>query len=184
MRRHRQNINAPRQPHELTFSCYRRFPFLSRERTCQWLTVALEEARCDLDFAVWAYVFMPDHAHVIIDPRRDDDDIADIRKAIKAPVARKAIAYLRKHAPQWLPRITRRRGNKTERLFWQSGGGYDRNIITRAALLSMIDYLHENPVRKGLVVRARDWKWSSAAWYVDLSQVPLIPDRIPFDWLE
>ena len=48
----------------------------------------------------------------------------------------------------------------------------------------MIDYLHDNPVRKELVLRARDWKWSSAAWYADLSAVPLIPDRIPPDWLE
>ena len=75
-------------------------------------------------------------------------------------------------------------GQRTERLFWQSGGGYDRNIITRRALLSMMDYLHNNPVRKQWVLRARDWRWSSAAWYDDLSAVPLIPDRIPFDWLE
>ena len=75
-------------------------------------------------------------------------------------------------------------GQRTERLFWQSGGGYDRNIITRRSLLSMIDTLHNNPVRKQWVLRARDWRWSSAAWYDDLSSVPLIPDRIPFDWLE
>ena len=48
----------------------------------------------------------------------------------------------------------------------------------------MIDTLHNNPVRKQWVLRARDWRWSSAAWYDDLSSVPLIPDRIPFDWLE
>jgi hypothetical protein len=28
----------------------------------------------------------------------------------------------------------------------------------------MIDYVHANPVRKGLVVRPADWKWSSAGW--------------------
>ncbi len=184
MRRHRININEPRQAHELTFSCYRRFPFLKAERTCQWLADALEQARRDLDFSVWAYVFMPDHAHVIIYPRQEDYDIAGIRKSIKGPVGRKAIAHLMAYDPEWLPRITRQRGGKTERLFWQSGGGYDRNIVTSQALLSMIEYLHNNPVRKELVVRGRDWRWSSAAWYDDLSNVPLIPDRIPSDWLE
>ncbi len=154
----------------------------------------IETARQELDFDVWADAFMPDHAHVSIDPRQDKYDIADIRSAIKAPVARKAIAYLEEHAPEWPAqlsdgylrpsRITRQRGRKTERLFWQSGCGYDPNIITRQTLLSMIDYLHNNPLRNELVLRARDWKWSSAAWYVDLTAVPLIPDRIPPDWLE
>lgn len=184
MRRHRTNINEARHAHELTFSCDHRFPFLMAERTCQWLVEAIEQARREWDFSVWAWVFMPDHAHVIIFPTQDEYDIADFRKAIKAPVARKAIAYLEEHAPEWLPRITRRRGRKVERLFWQSGGGYDRNIITRHTLRSMIDYLHDNPVRKELVLRARDWRWSSAAWSDDLTPVPLIPDRIPPDWLE
>ncbi|MCA9055420.1 MAG: hypothetical protein KDA75_16380 [Planctomycetaceae bacterium] len=58
-RRHRRNINEPRQAHELTFSCYRRFPFLKAERTCQWLADSLDRARKELDFAVWAWVFHP-----------------------------------------------------------------------------------------------------------------------------
>jgi putative transposase len=181
--RRRVNINEPGHAHELTFSCYRRFPFLKAERTCRWLCDAINNARLSLEFDVWAYVFMPDHAHVIVFPRRAKYDIADIRHAIKAPVARQAIAWLQEHAPEWIPRITRRRGQKTERLFWQSGGGYDRNVILPRTLFSMIDYLHDNPVRKELVVRARDWFWSSAAWYDDLSEVPLTPDRIPADWL-
>jgi putative transposase len=184
MPRHRVNINEPGHAHELTFSCYHRFPFLKAERSCQWLVEAIEQARHHLEFSVWAYVFMPDHAHLIVYPRRKEYDIAEIRHAIKAPVGRHAIAYLEEHAPEWLPRITRQRGQRTERLFWQSGGGDDQNIITRRALLSMIDYLHENPVRKQWVLRARDWRWSSAAWYDDLSAVPLIPNRIPYDWLE
>lgn len=49
--------------------------------------------------------------------------------------------------------------------------------------MTMIDYIHENPVRKGLVASAREWKWSSAAWYADGTPVPLIPDPIPPEWL-
>jgi len=29
----------------------------------------------------------------------------------------------------------------------------------------MIEYIHNNPVRRGLVSRAEDWKWSSAGWH-------------------
>ncbi|MEX2171863.1 MAG: hypothetical protein WD851_21260 [Pirellulales bacterium] len=183
-RRHRVNINTPGDAHELTFSCYHRYPFLQSERTCQWLADAIDQARREFDFALWAYVFMPDHAHLIVWPRRPVYDIAEIRKAIKAPVGEKAITYLCQHAPEWLPKITRQRGDKEERLFWQSGGGYDRNIDKPRTLMSMIDYAHANPLRKGLVTRSTQWKWSSAAWYADQSTIPLNVDPIPIDWLE
>jgi len=31
-------------------------------------------------------------------------------------------------------------------------------------ILAMIDYIHGNPVRKQLVGKPEDWKWSSAGW--------------------
>ena len=154
-RRHRININAPGHAHELTFSCYRRFPFLKAERTCEWLAESVNTARREQDFGLWAYVFMPDHVHMIVWPHQVIYDIATIRQAIKAPVARRAIDHLKQHSPEWLKRITRQRGDKTERLFWQSGGGYDRNITKGQTLMGMIDYIHANPVRKGLVERDR-----------------------------
>jgi REP element-mobilizing transposase RayT len=120
---------------------------------------------------------MPDHAHLIVWPRQKIYEISDIRKAIKAPVGAKGIAWLEEHAPEWLPRITRKRGSKTERLFWQSGGGHDRNVYKGRTLLDMIDYIHANPVRKGLVLRPRDWKWSSAAWFDDGTAIPLMVDH-------
>ena len=47
-----------------------------------------------------------------------------------------------------------------------------KNITEAETLLKMIDDVHENPCRKGLVTRALDWKWSRAAWYVDPRPVP------------
>jgi putative transposase len=171
---HRKNYNDPGHAHELTFSCYRQFPLLKAERSCRWLAEAIETARQKFHFALWAYVFMPDHAHVILWPREKQYDIAAIRKTIKSPVAITALKYIETHSPDWLPHITRRRGRKTEHLFWQSGGGYDRNITGGKALWQMIDYLHLNPVRKHFVAKASDWRWSSAAWYEGVTEdVPL-----------
>jgi len=68
-------------------------------------------------------------------------------------------------------------------LFWQSGGGYDRNIWSAEVVLDMIDYIHANPVRKGFVLLPADWKWSSASWYQSLIPGPLRLDKIPADWL-
>ncbi len=183
-RQHRRNYNEPGHAHELTFSCYRGFKFLKAERTCQWLADAIGHARIELNFDLWAYVFMPEHVHLIVWPEAESYDIAEIRKAIKAPVGSKAINFLLAEAPSWIPRITRKRGKKTERLFWQSGGGYDRNVIEPVALLKMIDYIHVNPVRRGLVEKPEQWKWSSAAWYLNGGQVPMPVDPIPAHWLD
>jgi putative transposase len=94
-----------------------------------------------------------------------------------------SIAFLEAEAPEWIPRITRKRGKKTERLFWQSGGGYDRNVTEPRTLREMIDYIHLNPVRRGLVERPEDWKWSSAAWFLGVGDSPLRLDPIPPEWL-
>ena len=167
----------------MTFTCYRRFRFLSAERTCEWLARAIEDARAKRDFALWAFVFMPEHVHLIVRPRLVAYDVAKILRAIKEPVGRQAVPFIRLHAPQWLPRITRRRGRRVERLFWQSGGGFDRNIMEPKALAAMLDYLHMNPVRRGLVERASDWRWSSAGWYEGKPSCPLVPDPIPPEWV-
>jgi putative transposase len=111
----RPATNEAGQAHELTFSCFGSHPFLKAERTCEWLAESINEARVDLDFDVWAYVFMPEHVHVMIHPKQAVYDIAEILTAIKEPVGRKAIKYVRDHAPQWLPRITVKHGKRLER---------------------------------------------------------------------
>jgi len=119
----RQAFNEPGHAHELTFSCYRRYRFLAAERTCEWLAAAITRARTKHDFALWAFVFMPDHVHLIIQPRPPYHSISAILQSIKQPVGQRALSFLKANAPHWLPRITRDRGGTRERLFWQSGGG-------------------------------------------------------------
>ena len=67
--------------------------------------------------------------------------------------------------------------------FWQPGGGYNRNITRISTLRSMIEYLHGNPVRRGLVAKAEDWEWSSARWYAGLRQVPIEMDAMVLEEL-
>lgn len=179
----RRGFNEPGHAHELTFSCYRGYRFLKAERTCSWLAQAIERARTKHNFALWAFVFMPEHVHVIIQPRQPDHAVSAILQSIKQPVGQRAIRFLGANAPHWLPRITRQRGGTRERLFWQSGGGYDRNIDEPRTLMAMLDYLHLNPVRRGLVERPTDWRWSSAGWYSGAPTVDLIPDPIPPEWI-
>ncbi|NNJ26077.1 REP-associated tyrosine transposase [Alienimonas chondri] len=178
----RRTFNEPGHAHELTFSTYRRLRFLERDRVRGWFADALALAREKHDVAVWTYVLMPEHVHLLVHPRRRSYSIEAFRHDLKAPVGRRAFAHLEEHAPHWLPQLTRRRGKKTERLFWQPGAGYDRNVTEPKTLAAMIDYIHANPVRRGLCERPEDWMWSGARCFAGQDAGPIPLDPIPPEW--
>lgn len=182
MRKTCRRYNEPGHAHELTFSCFKRLPLLSKDRTREWLVSALDRARHVHSFDLWAYVIMPEHAHVLLLPKSDTYDISAILKSIKQPVARRAIDYLSTNAPTFLEhlRVARSDGS-VEHRFWQAGGGYDRNIVKPKSAWSAVRYLHENPVRRGLVRCATDWEWSSARCYAGATDVRLRVDGAPPD---
>jgi putative transposase len=173
----RRRYHQPGQPRELTFSCYRRFRFLDRERTRQWFRDALEAARTEYGFQLWAYVLMPEHVHLLVYPEGNVQEMSNFLRDVKEPVARQALAHLRAFAPQWLARLRVREGTRMRHRFWQPGGGYDRNIANACALRATIDYLHSNPVRRGLVRKAEEWQWSSARWYAGQRPVQMEMDK-------
>jgi putative transposase len=181
-RHQRRSWNEAGHAHELTFSCYDRLPLLGRDRSRRWLIHALDAARREHAFELWAYVVMPEHVHVLLLPRRDDYRIDQILKSIKQSVARKAMRFLRDSAPAWLDRLAVRRfDGRVEHRFWERGGGYDRNITSARTAWFSVDYLHNNPVRRGLVERATDWAWSSARWYAGWDELVLAMDDRPPD---
>ena len=175
-----RSFNIPGEAHELTFSCFRRLPLLSRDRTRSWLLDAFETTRQRRNLAVWAYVIMPEHVHVIVYPRDPVYEVRHIRTGFKTPVQRKGLASLRKHALHFLDRWKDVQPNgQVHYRFWQRGGGYDRNMNDPRTLLYMIEYLHQNPVRRGLVKRATEWPWSSARFYAGWPEVLLRMDSLP-----
>jgi len=163
-RKTRKRHDVPGHAHLLTFSCYRNRNFLAADRTCHWLAEAIDHACRKQEISLWAYVFMPNHVHLVVFPRRGEYSVAVFLKQIKEPVARKAIAYLKQHNPAGLGPLATGQAYRAYR-FWQKGGGYDRNLTGIDTLIEAVRYIHANPVRKGLVRRATDWRWSSAsAW--------------------
>ena len=169
--------NDPGHAHYLTFSCYKGRAFLSKDRTRHWLIQSILSARIRWKFDLWAFVIMPEHCHLLVFPREQQYSISRITTAIKLPVVRRAIAYLKREAPQRLIHMKDEQpsGNVSYR-FWQRGGGYDRNLTEPRAIHEAIEYIHGNPVRRGLVERAEDWPWSSAVWFAGKKDVPLAPD--------
>ncbi len=50
------------------------------------------------------------------------------------------------------------------RSFWQPRF-YDFNVYTNGKKREKLDYMHSNPVTRGLVRHPKDWPWSSWSFY-------------------
>ncbi|HOO56325.1 MAG TPA: transposase [bacterium] len=161
-----RRYNIPGSFHELTFSCYRNMNLLKSERACSNLARAIIQACEKLDYRVLAYVFMPDHVHLLVKPLKEEYSISVFLKSVKQSTARNELKYLREHEPD-KARLLLTHQKYGKYRFWQDGGGYDRNIIKESTIEKSVNYIHENPVRKGLAGSAVDWKWSSASDWIE-----------------
>ena len=173
-RKRLRRIDEPGHAHALTWSCWRRRPFLDRDRSRGWVAEAIAKARAKHPFDVWAYVLMPEHLHLVVCPTAADYDTAAFCQSVKTSVARTAVPWVKNHAPAFLPQMLDEQPNgKRAYRFWQRGGGYDRNLTRAATVRAEIEYVHANPVRRGLCARPEEWAWSSAADYAGTGAGPL-----------
>lgn len=167
---HRKQVKHFHEPghfHELTFSCYLRMPLLTNDSWRRLLCRSIDRAIERSSFRLVAFVLMPEHVHLLVLPTIPIVRIDKFLSSIKQPHSVRIKRILQQTDKPLLDRCTvqERPGKKAFR-YWQEGPGYDRNLFSEQAVTSAIDYIHENPVRRGLCSRAANWKWSSARWYV------------------
>lgn len=172
-----RHYDIPGGAHFLTFSCFQRLPLLNRDRSREWLIDAIRLGQHRQQFALWAYVVMPEHVHLVIVPT-GETRISEILSTIKQSSSKRAMHWLRENAPDFLEQLCDRQPNGTETYrLWQRGGGYDRNLRSVRDIHEKIAYVHDNPVRRGLVQLATEWRWSSAAAWANGKDEPLKIDR-------
>jgi putative transposase len=156
--------------HELTFSCYRRLPLLTNNPWRVEFARAIDQAGDTYDFHLVAFVFMPEHVHLLVYPQAEPA-VPEYLSSIKRPVSVLAKANLIASQSRLLEKLViRDRPGRRVFRFWQEGAGFDRNLFTAKAITAAIDYIHLNPVRRGLVKEARQWRWSSARYYLSDGQ--------------
>ena len=170
MQKHRKKVKHFHEPgdlHELTFSCYGRRPLLTSDRWRKMLSESLDRGLEGHQFKLVAFVFMPEHVHLLVYPTVPEPDFDLLLSAIKRPFSFRVKQQLIEVGSPLLQDLTiRERPGKMTFRFWQEGPGYDRNLSSEKAILAAIDYIHLNPVRRGLCLRAIEWKWSSARYYI------------------
>ncbi len=159
IRRTRKRYERPGDARYLTFSCYRREPLFEDDRIKRVFAEQLMHSRERMGFGVLAWVIMPEHVHVLVMPEPPEVTVTQILQSLKRRSAARSLEIIRSREPARIAAL--RDGNGVTR-FWQKGGAYDRNIFSRDELHEKINYIHENPVRRGLVKFPTDWEWSSA----------------------
>jgi putative transposase len=127
--------------HFLTFSCYHRLPFLKSVAARDLFESSLERIRRRYNFVVAGYVVMPEHIHLLVSEPR----ISILSRAVQALKLSVAVQL-------------------RERPFWQARY-YDFNVRTTDKRIEKLRYMHRNPVKRGLVAKPEEWKWSSFLHY-------------------
>ena len=113
-------------------------------------------------YELFAFVVMPSHFHWVFHPRAEwvhaweEEQRSSNTSRVQSPrqhIMQSVKGYSARHCNPLL-------GLKGE--FWQDES-YDHVVRNDDELFRIIQYIENNPVKAGLVKRAEDWRWSSAA---------------------
>jgi putative transposase len=94
---------------------------------------------------------MPEHVHLLVsEPNKGD--LSKALQVLKQRVSKKLLPG----RPE--------SDHSLERHFWMRRF-YDFNVWSGKKITEKLEYMHLNPVKRGLVIHQRDWPWSSWSFY-------------------
>ena len=163
-------IYTPGQVQFITTSTYRRAPLFFSERFCRAFVQRLEEVRQEWHFRLAGWALMPDHFHLLIRPE-PAETVPLMIKGLKEETAKRILKTLRQnlHHP-WCRKMLGRLQlpptvhDESHYRLWQRRF-YPFNIFTEKKFQEKFDYVHNNPVTRGLVISPDQWPWSSWRFY-------------------
>jgi putative transposase len=124
----------------------------------------LEEVRRRCDVSVVGYVVMPEHVHLILS-EPINGTLSKLLQVLKQRVSR----ALRGGTSSEQLTMAVPAGLAGPRRFWHRRY-YDFNVYSAEKLREKLDYVHANPVKRGLVTHPKDWPWSSWSFYATSEQ--------------
>ena len=136
MRQPLQRIYGRGDLHFVTFSCFRRRPYLMNPSARTAFVEILDEIRARHGFHLYGYVVMPEHVHLLL------DEAGAINPS-------KVIQVVKQ-------KVSGRLGHGTGIAFWQRRF-YDFNTWSSGKIKEKLVYIHENPIRRGLVTQPQEW---------------------------
>jgi putative transposase len=179
---HRFQISQDSQALYITVVSQDRLPVFRTDLMKEVLCRALGEARKTAAFLLFAYVIMIDHMHLLTSR---PTTTSDVLRVLKGLTARRVIDYLKGN--NYLSSLSKlehqERDRKHRYSLWQT----EKNVLpifSEGMFMEKVNYIHQNPVRAGLVERATDYRWSSARiWQgCPLEDEPLLVDKDLISW--
>jgi putative transposase len=170
--------------HYITKSTYRCARLFDSERfKSQWI-VTFGDLRRELGFRIVGYVLMPEHFHALIWPTAEANPSVIMQK-LEDRTALFILKNLQENLSypwchKMLARVTLPPTVHQHAHFrvWRRGC-YDMNIWTAKKRDEKLNYMHNNPVKRGLVKEPGDWQWSSWRFYFLHDASLLAMDKLP-----
>jgi putative transposase len=134
------------------------------------------------NFLLFAYVIMPNHVHLLTDCPKTS---ADVLRCVKGLTARRVIDYLKEQNYQ--SSLQKLRHDEWKRQHSYSLWQQEKNvfsIFSESVFMQKVNYIHNNPVRAGIVDRPIDYLWSSARLWrrMPREDEPLLVDLDRIEW--
>ena len=143
----------------ITSVAHDRLPVFRTDALKKIVCAALDEARHSGGFAIFAYVIMPDHLHIIADGTLK---VSDTLRFLNGISSHRVINYLKENnhttSLAKLRDAPKARGHSHS--LWD-GHSHALPLFSETFFMQRVNYIHQNPVRAGLVERAEDYRWSS-----------------------
>jgi putative transposase len=136
--------------------------FLNHD-AAKFLVVTIAYHKYVLKFLLFGYVIMPDHFHLLIQPS-DEYSLSLIMKFVKGNFARKYNEFM---SPVEGGSRHLSVGYKS---VWQKEY-YEYVIRGRDDFIEKLNYIHNNPIKQGLVKEQKEYEFSSYhQWYGEVRQ--------------
>jgi len=170
--------------HFITASTYRRARLFDSNRFRSHFVQTLGQLRRQQRFRLLGWVLMPEHFHLLLWPSTRSNP-SQIVQSLKERTAKFALSQLRQNAAHpWCARMLEKLAlpetvhrPSTHRV-WQRRF-YDLNVWSEKKRLEKLNYMHGNPVKRGLVPSPDQWPWSSFRFYYLEDSALLSMDRLP-----
>lgn len=165
MSRSRYVIQEADKPHFLTCTVVEWLPVFTRPDAVQIILDSWVHQREHDGLKLFGYVILENHLHFVAQAPRLDKCLS----SFKSYTAARLIELLEaRKAEQLLARLRfAKRAHKHDReyQFWQEGS-HAEMIFSEAVMRQKLDYIHQNPVKRGYVELPEHWRYSSARNYL------------------
>ena len=167
--------DEPNTFHYVTAVTFKRVPVFRNDYACHLFVDSLAETKSHCTFKLIAYVLMPDHVHMILNPL--GKSISEVMRRLKSSSARLILDWLQQDGDEVslknLALDVPQTGSHTHAL-WQKGFSAI-DLWSPKFILQKLSYVHLNPIRAKLCDHPSKWKWSSYSAYLphEVGAVPI-----------